>query len=53
MIQNERAAKAKDAVDVVIFTHQALERDIRKALEEIGQMDFIARPTKLIRVDSP
>ena len=37
-------------VPVVIFTHKAAEKAIRASLNKIDQMDFIKKPTKLIRL---
>lgn len=49
MIQKGR--KAAEAVPVVMMTHEAVERDVRKALEEIDKMDCVAAPTMVIRVE--
>ena len=37
-------------VPVVLMTHETLESDLRKALEEIDQLDFIREATHVIRV---
>ncbi|MEA3365565.1 MAG: homoserine dehydrogenase, partial [Candidatus Hydrogenedentes bacterium] len=37
-------------VPVVLMTHETLESDLRKALEEIDQLDFIRETTHVIRV---
>jgi homoserine dehydrogenase len=49
MIQKGR--KAAEAVPVVMMTHEAVERDVRSALDEINKMDCIAGPTMVIRVE--
>jgi homoserine dehydrogenase len=49
MIQKGR--KAAEAVPVVMMTHEAVERDVRKALDEIDKMDCVAGPTMVIRVE--
>ncbi len=49
MIQKGR--KAAGAVPVVMMTHEAVERNIRSALDEISKMDCIAGPTMVIRVE--
>jgi homoserine dehydrogenase len=40
-----------EAVPVVMMTHAARERNVRKALREIGEMDVILDKTMLIRVE--
>lgn len=49
MIQKGR--KVDEAVPVVMMTHDALERDVNKALDEINKMDCVAGPTIIIRVE--
>lgn len=49
MIQKGR--KVDEAVPVVMMTHEAVERDVRKALEEINKMDCVAGQTMVIRVE--
>ena len=49
MIQKGR--KVDEAVPVVMMTHDAVERDVNKALAEIDQMDCVAGPTIVIRVE--
>ncbi|WP_020675847.1 homoserine dehydrogenase [Geopsychrobacter electrodiphilus] len=48
MIQPE--SHAADSVPIVLMTHEAREVDIVNALEEIGRLDIIQQPTRLIRV---
>ena len=34
-----------------MMSHEAVERDVRKALDEINKMDCVAGPTMVIRVE--
>jgi homoserine dehydrogenase len=49
MIQKGR--KVDEAVPIVMMTHEAVERDVRKALAEIDKMDCVAGTTVVIRVE--
>jgi homoserine dehydrogenase len=49
MIQKGR--KVDEAVPIVMMTHDAIERDVRKALDEINKMDCVAGATVVIRVE--
>ena len=49
MIQKGR--KMDEAVPIVMMTHDAVERDVRKALDEINTMDCVAGGTVVIRVE--
>ncbi len=49
MIQKGR--KVDEAVPVVMMTHDAVERDVRKALDEIDRMDCVTGATIVIRVE--
>ncbi len=49
MIQKGR--KVDEAVPVVMMTHDAVERDVRKALGEIDKMDCVTGATVVIRVE--
>lgn len=40
-----------EAVPLVMMSHEAVERDLRKALDEINTMDCVAGPTMVIRVE--
>jgi len=46
----QKGRGAEEAVPLVM-SHEAVERDLRKALEEINKMDCIAGPTMVIRVE--
>ena len=47
----QKGRKAAEAVPVVMMTHEAVERDVRSALDEINKMDCVAGPTMVIRVE--
>ena len=49
MIQKGR--KVGEAVPVVMMTHEAVERDVQRALYEIGHFADVAEKTVLIRVE--
>jgi len=49
MIQKGR--KVDEAVPVVMMTHDAVERDVRRALDEINTMDCVTGTTVVIRVE--
>jgi len=49
MIQKGR--KVDMAVPVVMMTHDAVERDVRRALDEINKMDCVTGTTVVIRVE--
>ncbi|RLA91308.1 MAG: homoserine dehydrogenase, partial [Deltaproteobacteria bacterium] len=39
------------AVPIVMMTHEAVERNVRRALEAIDSLDVIRDSTKLLRVE--
>ncbi len=41
-----------EAVPLVMMSHEAIERDVRKSLDEINKMDCVAGPTMVIRVEA-
>jgi homoserine dehydrogenase len=47
----QKGRGVSEAVPVVMMTHEARERNVRKALREIDQMDVILDKTILIRVE--
>uniref|UniRef100_A0A831XLX5 Homoserine dehydrogenase n=1 Tax=Geobacter metallireducens TaxID=28232 RepID=A0A831XLX5_GEOME len=49
MVQSARMAG--EEVPIVIMTHEALERDVRKALDEIDTFDIITQKSQLIRIE--
>jgi homoserine dehydrogenase len=52
MVQEGGAGSSGVAVDIVMLTHEARERDVRKALAAIGTSDVAAAPPRLIRVQA-
>ena len=49
VIQKGRHA---DWVPLVMITHDALESNVRKALDEINKLDVVLAPTSLIRIEN-
>jgi homoserine dehydrogenase len=47
----QKGRKAGGAVSVVMMTHRALERDVRRALDEINRLPAVVDKTVLIRVE--
>jgi homoserine dehydrogenase len=47
----QKGRGAAEAVPLVMMSHEAVERDVRKALDEINKMDCVAGPTMVIRVE--
>ncbi len=47
----QKGRKKSEAVPLVIMTHMAQEKNVRKALEEIDVMPFVSEKTILIRVE--
>ncbi len=47
----QKARHAGQTVPVVMMTHKATERDVRKALAEIDRLQDVSEPTGLIRVE--
>jgi homoserine dehydrogenase len=50
MVQEGRGDVSGAPVHVVMMTHRALERDVQQALGQIATADFVAKPTRLLRV---
>jgi len=50
MVQPARSDHPDQPVQVIILTHRAREADVKKSLEEIAPLDFIAGKTQLIRI---
>ncbi len=48
----QKGRKIKGAVPIVMMTHEAKERNVRQALEKIGQLNVIAGKTTLLRVEN-
>jgi homoserine dehydrogenase len=47
----QKEGYADDSVPVIILTHHAAEKGVRKALEMIDAMDMARQPTRLIRIE--
>jgi homoserine dehydrogenase len=47
----QKGRKIKEAVPIVMMTHEAKGRDIHQALDEINKLDIIRAKTTLIRVE--
>jgi homoserine dehydrogenase len=52
MFQPSQADHPEDPVQVVLITHQALERDVQASLREIQPMPFVRGPTQMIRIET-
>jgi homoserine dehydrogenase len=52
MLQEGRGDEGGAPVQVVILTHTAKERDVQRALGEVAKQDFVAKPTRLLRIES-
>ncbi len=48
----QKGRKVDEAVPIVMMTHEAVERDVRKALDEINKMDCVSGSTVVIRVEA-
>ncbi len=47
----QKGRGGNEAVPLVMMTHEAVERNVRKALDEIDRMDCVAGRTMVIRVE--
>ncbi len=50
VIQKGRKKREDDSVPIVMLTHEALEKDVRKAISEIDMLDVVKDKTVVIRV---
>ncbi len=50
VIQKGRRKKENDSVPIVMLTHEAVERDVRKAISEINKLSVVKDKTVVIRV---
>jgi homoserine dehydrogenase len=48
----QKGRKKEKDVPIVILTHEARERDLKKALREIDELSVVLDKTKLIRIES-
>jgi homoserine dehydrogenase len=42
--------KKKGSVPIVMLTHETLEKNVIKALQEIDKLDVVTSPTKRLRI---
>jgi len=47
----QKESPETDFVPVILLTHEACERDVRRAVTEIDTMEFVRAPTQLIRIE--
>ncbi len=47
----QKGREVEGAVPIVMLTHEAIERSVRLALEEIDQLDIVLAPTQSIRIE--
>jgi homoserine dehydrogenase len=50
MVQDGGAGSSGVAVDIVMLTHEAMERDVRRALADISRSGVVASPPRVIRI---
>lgn len=50
VIQKGRKKRENDSVPIVMLTHEALERDVRKAIAEINRLNVVEDKTMVIRL---
>ena len=48
----QKGREVEGSVPIVMLTHEALERDVRKALNEIDDLDIVTGKTMMIRVEN-
>jgi len=48
----QKGRHVKESVPIVMLTHEALESSVQKALAEINQLDVVAGPTRIIRIEN-
>ncbi|AEH44500.1 homoserine dehydrogenase [Thermodesulfatator indicus DSM 15286] len=49
----QKGREEKGPVPIVMLTHEAREASVRKALEEIDQLNIVIAPTKFLRIEKP
>lgn len=47
----QKGREVEGSVPIVMLTHEALESNVRKALEELDRLDVTLAPTQIIRVE--
>jgi homoserine dehydrogenase len=48
----QKGRQVDEAVPIVMITHEALESSMQKALAQINQLDVVAGPTQVIRIEN-
>ncbi len=48
----QKGRQVEEAVPIVMITHEALESSMQKALTEINQLEVVAGPTQVIRIEN-
>jgi homoserine dehydrogenase len=48
----QKGRQVGEAVPIVMLTHEALESSVQKALAQINQLDVVAGPTQVIRIEN-
>lgn len=48
----QKVRKKEEDVPIVILTHEAKEKDLKRALQEIDELDVVLDKTRLIRIES-
>jgi homoserine dehydrogenase len=48
----QKGRQVKEAVPIVMLTHEAEERNVRNALNEIDQLAVVMAPTQVIRIEN-
>lgn len=48
----QKGRQQEEAVPIVMLTHEALESSVQKALAQINQLDVVAGPTQVIRIEN-
>jgi homoserine dehydrogenase len=47
----QKGREVEGAVPIVMLTHEARERDVKRSLAEIDRLDVVKEPTRLIRIE--
>ncbi len=47
----QKGRQVEGGVPIVMITHEAVERNVRRSLDEIDQLDVVRAPTRLIRIE--
>lgn len=48
----QKGREIEGAVPIVMLTHEAVERDVINALDEMNRLDVVLAPTQLIRIEN-